>query len=212
MPESSASTVMAGALDGSGSVPCVLLTMTTVQVAVCETRFGMLARRNFFRPLIPALPTTTTSTALSAAARDDRGGRIVVDHDDGAALVPGDLGDVALELRGRVADPLGPRAPERPVVGCDHAHEQQLGPVAPGERRRPPDGARRRRRAIGSHEHPLDHGRQHTGPARGRPSPARAPWETFSARKRLVGNHVRVENAGVEPRGRAPWTSELISR
>src|SRR6185503_4775383 len=43
-------------------------TITTVQGALCETRFGTLRSRNSRRPLIPTLPTTSTSAFSRRAA------------------------------------------------------------------------------------------------------------------------------------------------
>ncbi len=43
--------------------PLVVFTMITVQRALWLIRFGTLPSRNSFRPAIPALPTTSTSTA-----------------------------------------------------------------------------------------------------------------------------------------------------
>ncbi len=49
-------------------IPSVVLTITTVQRALCEMRFGTLPSRNSLRPLMPAFPTTSTSAFSSAAA------------------------------------------------------------------------------------------------------------------------------------------------
>ena len=49
-------------------IPSVVLTMTTVQRALCEIRFGTLPSRNSLRPLMPAFPTTRTSAPSSMAA------------------------------------------------------------------------------------------------------------------------------------------------
>ena len=54
---------------GFGTAPSVVLTMTTVQRAACEMRFGMLPSRNSFRPPMPALPTTSTSACSSSTVR-----------------------------------------------------------------------------------------------------------------------------------------------
>ena len=43
--------------------------MTTVQGALCETRFGTLPSRNSRRPLMPTFPTTSTSAFSSPATR-----------------------------------------------------------------------------------------------------------------------------------------------
>src|SRR4029079_5409915 len=43
-------------------------TITTVQGALCETRFGTLRSRNSRRPLMPTLPTTSTSAFSRRAA------------------------------------------------------------------------------------------------------------------------------------------------
>src|SRR5262249_11304553 len=45
-----------------------VLTITTVQRAMCDTRFGMFPSRNSRRPLMPRLPTTSTSTRSDSAA------------------------------------------------------------------------------------------------------------------------------------------------
>src|SRR5262249_44509206 len=45
-----------------------VFTMTTVQRALCETRFGTLPSRNSRRPLMPMLPTTRTSARSASAA------------------------------------------------------------------------------------------------------------------------------------------------
>jgi hypothetical protein len=45
-----------------------VFTITTVQRALCETRFGTLPSRNSFRPAIPMLPTTSTSASSASAA------------------------------------------------------------------------------------------------------------------------------------------------
>src|SRR5262249_10889414 len=44
-----------------GHASSAVLTITTVQPAACETRFGTLPSRNWRRPRMPTLPTTTTS-------------------------------------------------------------------------------------------------------------------------------------------------------
>ena len=49
--------------------PGAVFTMITVQRALWLTRFGTFPSRNFFRPLMPRLPTTTTSTDSSSATR-----------------------------------------------------------------------------------------------------------------------------------------------
>ena len=49
--------------------PSEVSTMTTVHGALCETRFGTLPSRNSRRPLMPTLPTTSTSAFSCAAAR-----------------------------------------------------------------------------------------------------------------------------------------------
>src|SRR5207248_867659 len=42
-------------------------TITTVQCALWETRFGTFSSRNSLRPLMPTLPTTITSTSSAFA-------------------------------------------------------------------------------------------------------------------------------------------------
>jgi hypothetical protein len=62
----SGSRVRAGeAADGAPAA----LTMTTVHLALWETRLGTLARRNSSRSLMLALPTTTMSARSSSATR-----------------------------------------------------------------------------------------------------------------------------------------------
>jgi multisubunit Na+/H+ antiporter MnhB subunit len=53
---------------GWGLVSGVVLTITTVHLALCEMRLGTLPSRNSFLPLIPRLPTTSMSARRSWAA------------------------------------------------------------------------------------------------------------------------------------------------
>ena len=55
-----------GGLPGTAGIDPVL-TMMTVQRALCEMRFGTLSSKNCVRPCIPALPTTRTSAPASSA-------------------------------------------------------------------------------------------------------------------------------------------------
>ena len=50
----------------------VVLTITTVQRAACETRFGTFPSRNSLRPCMPAFPTTSTSACCSSAPSRSR--------------------------------------------------------------------------------------------------------------------------------------------
>ena len=75
-----------------------VFTITTVQAALCETRFGTLPSRNSLRPLMPMLPTTRTSAVLRLGGGDDRARRIVAGGDPGPRAGAGDLLRVDGEL------------------------------------------------------------------------------------------------------------------
>src|ERR1700731_647818 len=61
-------------------------------------RLGTLPSKNSFRPAIPKLPTTRTSTASCSGGAHDRQRRIGIDHDERMTALPSELLRVCGEL------------------------------------------------------------------------------------------------------------------
>src|SRR3954464_3094887 len=125
--------------------------MTTVQGALCETRFGTLRSRNSRRPLMPTLPTTSTSAFSRRApspvappgappGAPPRGRPPAADAGAPLPLAVERL-DVALEPLHRVG--------ARDVAADQHPQHQQLGLVAVGPLGREANRALRGLRAGG---------------------------------------------------------------
>ena len=117
-----------------------MFTITTVQRAACETRFGTLPSRNSVRPPMPALPTTSTSALSSSAAR---------------TMPAAGSGSTRTTARARAVELL--RVPGEQLLGAlgrlgEHLEQDELGAHPAGQIRRPRDRVARRLGAVGRND------------------------------------------------------------